>query len=168
MQWAIEEVSESGVVLVPSSGHFSIEGIERWPEEGTDERVLAWAKLKAWGNGQELACCHARDLKPDRANVIVLHYWTKEQLAAIWDELVVARQQQCADELDVPLHDVRAATSRLVKRGLLTTPWVESRSFVTKYKLGKGFRAQLATKRVRAFRPVREVEQFGGSDVPHA
>ncbi len=33
MQWAIEEVSESGVVLVPSSGHISIEGIERWPEE---------------------------------------------------------------------------------------------------------------------------------------
>src|SRR6266849_5237672 len=33
MQWAIEEVSESGVVLVASSGHISIEGIERWPEE---------------------------------------------------------------------------------------------------------------------------------------
>jgi hypothetical protein len=74
---------------------------------GTDERVLAWAKLKAWGNDREFACCHVRDLKPDRADVIVLHYWTKEELAAIWDELVVASQQQCAYELDVPLHRVR-------------------------------------------------------------
>jgi len=136
-----------------------LEDIASNSDFGTDDRVLAWAKLKAWGNGQEFACCHVRNLKPDRADVIVLDYWTKEQLATIWDELVVASQQQCAGELDVPLHRVRAAASRLVKRGLLTTPWVESRSFITKYKLGKGFRAHLATKQVRAFRPVREVEQ---------
>jgi hypothetical protein len=89
----------------------------------------------------------------------MLNYWTKEQLAAIWDELGVASHQQCAHELEVPLHRVRAAASRLVKRRLLTAPWVASRSFVAKYKLGKGFRSHLATKRVRAFFPVREVGQ---------
>jgi hypothetical protein len=125
---------------------------------GTDQRVLAWAKLKSWGHGREFACCHVRDLKRDRADVTVLPCWTKERIPAILDELVVASQQQCADELDVPLDRVRAAASRLVKRGFLTTPWVASRSFVTKYKLGKGFQAHLATKQVRAFCPAREVE----------
>lgn len=136
-----------------------LEDIASNADLGTDERVLAWAKLKAWGHGRKFACCHLRDLEPARANVIVLHHWTKEELAAIWDDLVVASQQQCADELDVQLHHVRAAASRLVKRGLLTTPWVRSRCFVTKYKLGEGFRAHLATKHVRAFCPVWEVEQ---------
>ncbi len=136
-----------------------LEDITSNADLGTDERVLAWAKLKAWGHGRKFACCHVRDLKTDRANVIVLNHWTKEGLAAIWDDLVVASQQQCADELDVPLRLVRAAASRLVKRGLLTTPWVQSRSFVTKYKIGEGFRAHLAAKHVRAFCPVWGGEQ---------
>jgi hypothetical protein len=126
-----------------------LEDIASNADFGTDERVLAWAKLKAWGHGREFACCHVTDLKkPGRADVIV----------PVVDELIVASQQQCADELDIPLHRVRAAASRLVKRGLLATPWVEGRSFVTKYKLGKGFRACLANKQVRAFCPVREAE----------
>lgn len=131
---------------------------------GTDERVIAWAKLKAWGHGREFACCRVRDLQAPRAEIVVfpiccLEENREREIAKFEDELVVANQQQCAFDLDVPVGRVRAAMARLVKRGLLTTPWVASRSFVTKYKLGEGFRAHLATKQVRAFCPVRGVEQ---------
>src|ERR1035437_5401018 len=124
-----------------------LEDIASNADFGTDERVLAWAKLKAWGHGREFACCHVTDLKkPGRADVIV----------PVVDELIVASQQQCADELDIPLHRVRAAASRLVKRGLLATPWVVGRSFVTKYKLGKGFRAGRRKNSKRLYENSRE------------
>jgi hypothetical protein len=32
--------------------------------------VLAWAKLKAWGQGREFACCHVRDLQAPRGHRI--------------------------------------------------------------------------------------------------
>jgi hypothetical protein len=136
-----------------------LEDIVRNADFDTDQRVLAWAKLKSWGHGRKLACCQVRHLKRDRADVTVLPCFTKEQIPATLEEFVVASQQQCAAELDVPQSRVRAAASRLVKSGFLTTPWVESRAFVTKYKLGKGFQAHLATKHIRAFCPAREVER---------
>lgn len=117
-----------------------------------DERVLAWVKLKSWGRGQEFACCRVCDLNRDRAEVTVFRCWKKEQIPAALNELVVAGQRQCADELHVPLSHVKASVKRLENRGLVDTPWVMSRAFVTKYKLGVGFRASLATKHVRAFR----------------
>jgi len=117
-----------------------------------DERVLAWVKLRSLGRGQEFACCRVRDLNRDRSNVTVLPCWEKEQIPVALNELVVASQRQCADELHIPLSHVKASVKRLENRGLVTTPWVMSRAFVTKYKLGVGFRAYLATKHVRAFR----------------
>jgi hypothetical protein len=136
-----------------------LEDIANNTDIGIDERVLAWAKLKAWGHGREFACCHVRDLRAPRARAIVYPGWAitpeqeKEHIVAIKDELVVASQQQCAFDLDIPVQRVHAAVSRLVKRGILTTQWVESRSLSTKHKLGKGFRAYLVNKWVLALCP---------------
>ena len=89
-------------------------------------------------------------LRPERADVIVLFYWDEEGKKRALNELVVAPPEQCARELKIPLKLVRAASVRLVKDGSLTTPRVATRAWVTKYKLGVGFRAHLANKTLRA------------------
>ena len=78
----------------------------------------------------------------------------EQELKRGWlNAYVVASQQQCADDLDIQVSAVRSAAARLIKRGLLTTPYKQSRALVTKHKLGVGFRASLSEKWVRAFRP---------------
>jgi DNA-binding Lrp family transcriptional regulator len=62
--------------------------------------------------------------------------WDQKGLEAVQKEFVVASQQQCADDLDVEVSLVRSAAARLVKRGLLTTPYARSRALATKHKLG--------------------------------
>jgi hypothetical protein len=134
------------------------EDIARNTNLDTDERVLAWAKLKAWGNGRRYACCRVGDAKPERAVQFIVPlgaYLDDERHEAFLNTLIVATQQQCAVELDIPLRRVRTAMVHLVKRGILTTEWVSSEAWVTKYKLGVGFRAHLATKTLQAFCPVR-------------
>jgi hypothetical protein len=46
-----------------------LEDIANNADLALDERVLAWAKLKAWGYGQDLACCRVLDLQAPWGNV---------------------------------------------------------------------------------------------------
>src|SRR2546423_368241 len=78
-----------------------LESLANDADRSIDERVLAWAKLKSWGQGKEFAVCRIGDLAAPRANVIQLPAWNPEELEAVQKEFVVASQQQCADDLDV-------------------------------------------------------------------
>src|SRR5262249_31619094 len=82
-------------------------------ECGLDERVLARAKLKSWGQGNEFACCRIHDTASPRANRIEYSAWDESELPALKEERVVASQQMCANDLDVPMSHVRSAVTRL-------------------------------------------------------
>jgi len=113
-----------------------LESLANDADHSIDEPVLAWTKLKSWGQGKAFAICRKGDLAAPRANVIQLPAWDQKGLEAVQKKFVVASQQQCADDLDVEVSLVRSAAACLVKRGLLTMPYVRSRALATKHKLG--------------------------------
>jgi hypothetical protein len=144
-----------------------LEDIAHNPDIDMGRRVLAWAWLKSWGNGQEFACCRVGDLTSPLGAPVLLYTWRFRSE----DDLIAASQQQCATDLEnwnwranpdaeiqdamVTVNRVRAAVNRLVKLGLLTTEWVRSLGLSTKYQISEGTRAHLVHQWVKTMRPVR-------------
>jgi hypothetical protein len=143
-----------------------LEDIARNPAVDLPRRVLAWARLRAWGNGQDFASCRTGELisrwylkrTPHKVgDIVVAGYRQCSRELSIWNRekyRELAKLGKPSDCTDVSDGAVGAAVKRLEKLEFITAEWVRSQVPQTKYyrHLPRTF---IVEKHIKGMRPVR-------------